>query len=217
MPIDPAAGERLSPRGAYWRNERTLIVGCAAVAVALVAVVAWWPWKSEPQAAAAGSAPRIRRQAPRLLDVPYEAPGIRTPPAMAAKVAGVADDARVIGVRAGGKVRAYAIAALNKSPEHHIINDFLGGKPITVAHCAALNCSRAFTAATSKSPLDVSQAGFLDGGMAIRVGGRIYRMKDLSPLFEDDPPHGLDEHPCEVTTWKEWVEENPETDVYTLQ
>jgi hypothetical protein len=218
MPIDPATGESPSPRAVASRYRFRLIVTCAAIAAALVALVAWGPWNRKPERsrseAGLSKVQGIGRKAPKFLDVPYEAPGILTPKVESARNVSLPDDEPVIGVRAGGKARAYAIASLNKSPEHHIVNDLVGGAPITVAHCAALRCSRAFTRSLRKTPLDVSQAGFLDGGMAIRIAGRIYRMKDLSPLQDGDPPLALDEHPCKVTTWKQWRLENPETEIY---
>ena len=146
--------------------------------------------------------------------MPHDAPGIRTPKTIPAAAAGLPDASLVVGVVAGGKARAYLIASLAKSRDHHIVNDLLGDVPVSVVHCDELNCTRAFTVAARGAPMELAQGGRIDGDMALKSAGRSYRLETLAPYAKEDPPFEPETHPCEVTTWKKWRSLHPETDVY---
>src|SRR5262249_62420187 len=74
-----------------------------------------------------------RKKDPQVLAVVLT-PVVQLPMTVPADAASVPDDAVVIGVEAGGRHRAYLLEALYPSASH-VINDLVGGKPITVAYC----------------------------------------------------------------------------------
>src|SRR5262249_34018813 len=63
-----------------------------------------------------------------------ECAGVRLPPTRTPEESGLADREEVFGVVAGGRARAYRLAALSL-PSRHVVNDVVGGTPVTVAFC----------------------------------------------------------------------------------
>jgi len=216
MPIDPVAGGEAPSPGVVFRVPYVRFAACVVLVCVSVAVFSLQPWRSAPQLAGVDPSEASGVAPSRPRNVPHDAPGIRTPKTLSANSSGLADSALVVGVRAGGKARAYSIASLARSRSHHIVNDLLGDVPLSVVHCDELNCTRAFTSPARGAPLELAQGGLLDGDMALKSGGRAYRLETLAPYAKEDPPSGLKTHPCEVTTWKKWRSLHPETDVYAL-
>jgi hypothetical protein len=144
-------------------------------------------------------------------------PGIRQPPALPAGAAHLRDNTEVIGVAAAGRHRAYVIDALVRR-EQHVVNDQLGGAPVTVTYCDRTDCARVFTDARGGGPLDVASGGWVgryeEGCMLLRVGSDRYRQDTGLPLAKDAPPFPLARAEFVRTTWKEWREAHPDTDVY---
>jgi uncharacterized protein DUF3179 len=146
---------------------------------------------------------------------PFDAPGIRLPAARPrADVAALADEEPVIGVCAGGRTRAYLVRALAMGPKFHIVNDALGGVPITVTYCNLFHCTRLFTATGTSEPLDISQGGLKPSGMVLKVGGYPYRQDSSAPLEEGAPSFPYDPYPGDETTWGTWRQSHPDTDLY---
>ena len=217
MPIDPAAGGDNPSHGAVARTPLVSAAACAFLVCLVVSLMMLKPWRSAPRPAEydPSEAPGVKRPPRRKYrSVPHVAPGIQTPTTIPAAAAKISDSALVVGVRSGGKARAYLIGALSKTPDDHIVNDLLGDVPVTVVHCEVLNSTRAFTSAARGKPLELGQGGFLDDAMAITSAGKAYRLEDLRPYKPDDPPFEHADHPFEVTTWKLWKAENPHTDAY---
>jgi hypothetical protein len=143
--------------------------------------------------------------------------GIRLPPAVPAASAGLAEGEVVVGVSAGGRHRAYRLAALAPI-RGHVVNDVLAGRPVTVTYCDRVECVRVFTGPPGP-PLDVAGAGWdnREGrrGLVLRVGSTLYRQDTGGPA-EDAPvppfPHAAAEY--ERTTWGRWRQAHPDTDAY---
>ncbi len=145
----------------------------------------------------------------------FEAEGILRPPALKAEEAGLAENEEVIGVEAGGKARAYRLGAF-LDPPSHVVNDLLEEVPVSVVYCDIADCTRVYAGPKGAGPLDVSQAGLLDGEMILKIGGVMVRHQSDTPL---DPGAGPPATRYEVlpttrTTWHEWKRRHPETDVY---
>ncbi len=129
----------------------------------------------------------------------------------------VSPGSRVLGVTVGGHYRAYLLASLT-SVRRHVVNDLLGGVPITVAYCDRTDCANAYTAAGRSKPLDLAVGGWdeagTDSGMLVRVGPHRYLQHSGRPLDETAPPFPYDGVEVERTTWAEWRAAHPGSDVY---
>jgi hypothetical protein len=133
------------------------------------------------------------------------------PPTMPAASAGLGDDEEVIGVEAGGHYRAYALRAL-RNPRFHIVNDLIGGAPVSVAYCDLTDCAQAYTS-RGTAPLAITQAGLHEGEMLIRIGGFDYEHRTGRAIGSARPfPYELS--PWTRTTWGDWKRLHPATDVY---
>ncbi len=156
---------------------------------------------------AAGSPGRLTRR--------FEMPGLRLPPAVQAGASGLADDEEVIGLVVAGRPRAYRLKAL-EYPPWHVVNDVVGDVPITIAYCNLSGCTRAYSGIAGSGPLDVSQAGLIDGEMILKLGRTAIVHRTGQPL---DPTSGssarpIPEHQWTRTTWREWTSRHPTTDVF---
>jgi hypothetical protein len=144
-------------------------------------------------------------------------PGVQGPAARPAEAARLPDADEVIGVSAGGRHRAYSIAALLPG-DRHVVNDTLGGVPVTVVFWEQTNCARVFTDPTGREPLDIGVGGYIGGydlgSMLVAVGPNHYRLDSGQPVEEGAPPFPYPRADFQRTTWKRWREAHPNTDVY---
>ena len=144
-----------------------------------------------------------------------EMPGLSWPPAVAAGASGLADDEEVIGVVVAGRPRAYRLKAL-EYPPWHVVNDVIGDRPVTVAHCDLTGCTRAYAGPAGSGPLDVAQAGLVEGEMVVKVGGSVYVHRTGLPVDTASGAAALPypEHEWTRTTWGAWSGRHPTTDVF---
>jgi len=148
-------------------------------------------------------------------ELAVDMPGIQEPAALPAIEAGeMGDREPIVGVSAGGRHRAYLVAALAKGPMSHIVNDVVGGVPVSVTHCDIHLCTRVFTGGVPGEPLDLAQGGLKAGSMVLRSGGHRYRQDSYAPLEAESPAFPYDAYPGDVTTWGAWRQRFPDTDVY---
>src|SRR5437879_4188705 len=70
--------------------------------------------------------------------------GLIRPPTSGVEGSGMRDDDQIIGVEVGGRARAYRLDAL-RSRTRHVVNDLLGGVPVSVSYCDITDCVRAYT------------------------------------------------------------------------
>jgi hypothetical protein len=193
-----------TPRG--W-GSRAVRCGAAVFLSCGGAALVLWCWLGG-WGAASGDSPPFE---------PVDQPVIQTAPALPAGSAGLRDDDEVIGVAAGGRHRAYLVAAL-APVELHVVNDELGGVPVTVAYCDRTDCVHAYTGPHGKGPLDIGVGGYLGvydaGSMVLRVGSQLYRQDTGLALGQEASPFPYAETGFERTTWKAWRAAHPDTDVY---
>ena len=137
------------------------------------------------------------------------------PPAQPAAASKVADGDEVIGVVVNGKPRAYWMKAL-EYPPWHIVNDVVVGVPVTVTYCDRTNCTQVYTDRQSSAPLDVNLGGLYGKEMVVKIGGVLYYQESGKPfeLGEGVPSLPYADHPWERTTWKEWRQRHPDTDIF---
>jgi Protein of unknown function (DUF3179) len=145
----------------------------------------------------------------------FEMPGLRNPQTLAAEASKIPDNDEVIGVVVNGRARAYWLKAL-RYPPWHIVNDVVVGVPVSVTYCDRTNCTRVYTNGQSSIPLDVNLGGLYGRQMVVNVAGSLY-LQDSGKPFElgaGTPSLPYKNHPWVRTTWKEWREQHPETDVF---
>lgn len=144
----------------------------------------------------------------------FNYPGVRQPPTVPAAAARLGDGEQVVGVVAGGKARAYAVRALKGKVYNHVVNDLVGGVPVTVTYSDLGSPVQLFTGG-GREPLDVRIAGVRDGQMALKVENQFYSQQTGQPLDPGLPGHiSFEPMKFERTTWKKWREAHPDTDVY---
>jgi hypothetical protein len=143
-----------------------------------------------------------------------DAPAVQQPPALPADEAALDDDTPVIGVLASGRARAYLVEALEQGASSHVVNDVLGGVPVSVTHCDLSGCTRVFSGATPGRPLELSVGGINGYRLVLKVDDRRYRQETSAPLDGGSPPFPYREYPAERTTWGAWRRAHPGTDVY---
>ncbi len=145
----------------------------------------------------------------------YAVKPVIRPPVVRGIESELAPETPVIGVEIDGKARAYRVEAM-ADRHHHVVNDLVGNVPITVAYCDLTDCVQVYVDPSASAPLDVSLAGLLAGAMVIQVEGALY---DHQTGRAVDPAKG----PATIrferlapirTTWREWLAQHPETDVY---
>jgi hypothetical protein len=136
------------------------------------------------------------------------------PPTLPATRAALDDDTPVIGVLAAGQARAYLLEAFEHGPASHLVNDVLGGVPISVTHCDISGCTRVFTGVMAGRPLELFVGDVKNSRMTLKFGGRFYSHETSQPVDEGCPSFPYAEYPSKVVTWREWQQAHPETDVY---
>jgi hypothetical protein len=147
------------------------------------------------------------------LGMPELIPPIRKPPVKLPSEVTLPDDFRVVGVVVGGKARAYSLMAL-AAPDGYIVNDLIGDVPVSLAYCNTTRTVHLFTHESRGSALDVGQGGQFTDGLVIRYQGRFYSAKTGKPRSGDGPDLPLLRQAFEETTWKQWRDKQPTTEIY---
>lgn len=175
--------------------------------------------KSYAKIFAPGAAVRIRPEEILWGGVKFDGiPSLDDPPHVAAAESGLDDRERVFGLAARGEHRAWPLRYLSW---HEMINDSLGGEPVTVSYCALCGSGIAWSA---RSP-----AG---GRRTFGTSGLLYRSNKLMFDRETDslwiqmtgepvlgPLAGsptLSMLPLTLTSWGEWKALHPDTTVLKL-
>jgi hypothetical protein len=125
----------------------------------------------------------------------------------------LAEDAEVIGVSVNGQHRAYPLGALAKGPASHIVNDLLGGRPLSVAYCDVHDCVQVVTGEGSR-PLELWAGGLDARSMLLAVGKHRYREDTLEPLEAGAPAFPYRKQGWERTTWGAWKRAHPDTHLF---
>lgn len=150
-------------------------------------------------------------------------PALEDPPRVAAREAGfLTDREKVFGVSAGGAHHAWPARYLSW---HEMVNDTVGGEPVSVSFCTLCNTAIAWSGRTA--------SGGAGARWTFGTSGLLYRSNKLmvdrqtwtlwSQLTGEpvvgkmvDTPDRLDMVPLTVTTWKEWRRAHPDTTVTKL-
>lgn len=136
---------------------------------------------------------------------PFIVPGLMQPHVDSADQADVPDDGGVLGIVVDGQARAYVLRAMS-GMSSRVVNDLIGGIPVTVIYCDQTDCARVLTSKTRGKPIDVWIGGWTTG-MAVRLNEQMY--------LQTSPDLPLDDLPFERTTWGDWKERYPASLVFT--
>jgi len=164
------------------------------------------PGGGQPKTARANSAPLFESATPFLW------PGIMRPHTYRADKAPLGDGDEVIGVVAGGKARAYLVAAF-AGQERHVVNDLVAGWPVTVTHCDRNNCTRVFTGSSRGEVLDIACGGWYNGSLLLATPAGIC-LQDDNAANPGMPAVPFEQLRFTLTTWGEWKHQHADTDAY---
>jgi hypothetical protein len=144
-------------------------------------------------------------------------PGIRLPAVRTVADAPLADNDEVIGVAVNGRFRAYAVNALN-SPDRHVVNDLVDGRPVSVTYCPRSGCVSVYTGAPGNETLPIAMGGWMerydDRTLLLLVGATRYRQDTGTAVESASAPLPFPRMEYQRVTWKQWREEHPDTEVY---
>ena len=128
----------------------------------------------------------------------------------------IGPDDQIIGVNVNGTFRAYAVSAFSDIGLH-VVNDLIGDRPVTVSFCPRTGCARVYTGPVGKR-LSVAVGGWLNRAgseqMLLRVNRTLFQQTNGESVSggEGLPYRALD---FELTTWREWQQKHPTTELYS--
>lgn len=189
-----------------------LIVAAVVVVLALEAVAVALVFLREGATSAAEQERLASSPVPDVWWHEKGARGIVRPATVQASESGLAPDEEVVGIVVGGQARAYRLGAFHDQ-SGHLVNDVVNEVPASVVYCDVTDCLRVWTGPRHGAPLAMEVAGQLNGGMVLEVNGGHYAQATGEPIGHGEPfPYTLLE--AQRTTWRDWLRQYPETDVY---
>lgn len=148
-------------------------------------------------------------------------PSLDSPPLLAAASAHyLREDEAVFAAELDGDARAWPLRILSW---HEMLNDRLGGEPVTLSYCTLCRSALLFRA---RLP-DGAETTFGTSGLLYRSNKLMFDRRTktlwsnltgepvLGPLASD--PRPLEQLPLTLTTWGAWRRQHPETSVLALQ
>jgi hypothetical protein len=189
------------------------VLGVGAALPFIWAVAPYWGVTSIPWLDHEPTEAELAANAPDLW-IAY--PGVRQPNTFAAGSVSVPDDAAVVGVEVGGIHRAYLLTGMDV-PQAHVVNDLVGGVPLSVAYCNLRDCATAYTSSDgAAAPLDLGVQGLIHQQLVLSANGRAYFQEPSEGTYEPLPPDEIPypTYPCERTTWGTWRAHHPDSDIY---
>jgi hypothetical protein len=118
----------------------------------------------------------------------------------------------VLGIRLNGITRAYPLWIMDNV---HIVNDTFGDTPLTVIHCERCSSGVAYHPTVDGRVLTFQVAGIWKMTLFMRDEQTNSIWSHSEGVAVDGPLRGtrLARHPCYQTTWEQWRQLNPETQV----
>jgi hypothetical protein len=149
-------------------------------------------------------------------------PTLDEPAHVSAKAASwLVDGEPVVGVTAGGETRAYPLRIIDW---HELVNDTIGGVPLTLAYCTLCGSAIAYDARTDEGG---EPRRFLTSGLLYRsnklmldretrtLWNQLTGRPVFGPLAAEEIELAL--LPAVVTRWSDWRERHPATTVLSLE
>jgi hypothetical protein len=152
--------------------------------------------------------------------VPLEGiPALDRPQAVLAREAGYLQDGeKVFGVSLKGEKRAYPLRILDW---HEMLNDVVGGQPVTLSYCTLCGSGVLFGTARGDEAFTFGTSGLLYRSnklMIDRQTGTLWSNLTGEPVLGEvaRDPEALPVLPLTLTTWKDWRTRHPRTTVLAL-
>ncbi len=120
---------------------------------------------------------------------------------------------RILGIEINGVARAYPIRILNY---HEIVNDAFAGNAIVVTYCPLCNSGIAFDATVNRVRLEFGVSGLLYNSDVLlydRQTGSLWSQIEQTAVTGVMRGTKLAAIPLTHTTWRDWRERYPETEV----
>lgn len=120
---------------------------------------------------------------------------------------------RVLGVSINGVARAYPIRILNY---HEIVNDVIAGSAVVITYCPLCGSGTAFEANINGANYEFGVSGLLynsDVLMYDRNTGSLWSQLMVQAVSGSMKGTRLTQLPLSHTSWREWVERHPQTQV----
>ena len=132
-----------------------------------------------------------------------------------ARQASLKDDDMVIGVVVGAAARAYPIN-LMWEPVNEVLNDTLGGEPITATWCPIAHSAVVYDASDPGGRLELGAVGLREGVFILYDRATRSWWSQVAGTAVEGPLSGkrLAKHASTVTTWSAWRRQHPDTSVY---
>ena len=150
------------------------------------------------------------------LDAPRHVP--------AARADYLEDGELVFGARVGGEARAWPLRILSW---HEMLNDRLGGEPVTLSFCTLCRSALLFRARLPSGAMAGDETTFGTSGLLYRSNKLMFdrRTRTLWANLTGEPvlgplaaePRALEMLPLTVTTWAAWRRDHPDTTVLALE
>jgi len=124
---------------------------------------------------------------------------------------------RVLGLELNGIARAYPVRILNY---HEIVNDAFGGQAVVVTYCPLCNSGMAFNAKIDQTRLEFGVSGLLYNSDVLlydRQTNSLWSQIRQTAVTGAMKGRRLEALPMTHTTWRDWVERYPETEVLSDQ
>jgi hypothetical protein len=127
----------------------------------------------------------------------------------------------VLGIVSEGRCRAYCLAAF-PNQVGHVLNDMVDSTPITVAYCWQTRSYQVYTG-PGREPLQMMSGGYENimtkdqpRKSLLAVSGNLFFQESGKPVKEGTKfPYQT--HPFKLTTWQEWKDSHPSTDVLIVR
>ena len=135
--------------------------------------------------------------------------------ALPGREAKLRDDDLVIGVVVGSEARAYPVN-LMWEPVNEVLNDTLGGQPITATWCPIAHSAAVYDAARGGERLELGAVGLREGVFILYDRATRSWWSQVAGTAVQGPLAGerLAKRASTVTSWAAWLRQHPETSVW---
>ncbi|TBR26051.1 DUF3179 domain-containing protein [bacterium] len=144
-------------------------------------------------------------------------PALTDPKFVPAERSGLGPQDRVVGVKLGGAAKAYPLRILNW---HEVVNDAVTGRRVVVTYCPLCGTAMVFDAQAGGRRRTFGVSGLLYNSDVLLYDRESESLwSHLMRKAVSGPAKGAElvQIPGRHTTWREWLQENPETTVLSFE